>query len=190
MNRIFIIVLITSTLLLSNSDFNEIDKLSINKIAKLLANQTAKTLPIQIDSITKIIESKAIDNYILYTKVIDISKLKVPSHQVQFFNENFKAIQKDTLNDAYKLEIKTTCNNKILKYIIMNKGLIFKINYLDPKYNLIAQHIISKKHCTKKFKKQEQDNKKGWGTEGYYYNDGLGRKFTSDDNKQIRIVLK
>jgi len=147
MSRIFIIVLIASTLLLSNSDFNDIDKLSINKIAKLLANQTAKTLPIKIDSITKIIKSKAIDNYIVYTKIIDISKLKVPSNQVQFFNENLKAIQKDSLNDMYNLEIKTTCNNKILKYIIMKKGLVFKINYLDQKHKLLTQHIISKKDC-------------------------------------------
>ena len=147
MKKLLLSLLMFSSLLfggMNNSDgidYKQLDKLESQDIAKMLSNEFAKSLPMQIDYLTKALSMFSIGNTVITKKGVDIEHKDLKNIWLNNKNDLIKAM--------FKLDSQNICYTPVWKYLIYKKNIIAEFNYTSNDNKPLFSYTVEKEDCDK-----------------------------------------
>ena len=122
-------------------DYNALDKISTNNIVRIIGNKMAKSMPFQLDYLTKVTRVFTYKNTITTYKEIDTRHID--------FKRIWSLSKINTINAMFKQDSQVVCYNKITNYMIVKRNIILKYNYLDKNNRPLFEYTVEKEDCLK-----------------------------------------
>ena len=147
MKKIVIAIFIFSNLLfagINNNnavDYSQFDNISSHELARSMSNEIAKSLPIQIDYLTRMINVFGIGNSVIVKKEINIGHKDISG----MWNGN----KNQLINAMFKLDSQNVCHEPIWQYLIMKRDIIAEFNYVDTQSKPLFNYTVEEADCKK-----------------------------------------
>jgi len=129
-----------------NSSFSHMSKFKIEEILQYIVSQSVKNLPLQIDSITTLINVQTNKNKYKYIKQIDTN--------VGFLKDVTKDVSKESLLSTLQTKLinadaSTACQEPFFKYLIYERNAVFEYVYETKNSAPLFEHSVGIKDCEK-----------------------------------------
>jgi len=129
-----------------NSDFSNMSKFKIEEILQYIVSQSVKNLPLQIDSITTLVNVQTNKNKYKYIKQIDTN--------VGFLKDVTKDVSKESLLNTLQIKLinadaSTACKEPFFKYLIYERNAVFEYVYETKDSLPLFEHSVGIKDCEK-----------------------------------------
>ncbi|CAC9655030.1 hypothetical protein [uncultured Gammaproteobacteria bacterium] len=126
-------------------NYEALDKIPSNGLARVMGEGMAKSLPVQLDVLTRTTRVSVDENIITTFKEINTEHDSIKS----VWEKSWESVKETFTRRAFKMDSQMACNDKMLNYLIVDRGVIFKYDYINKENKPLFNYTVSREDCLK-----------------------------------------